>query len=743
MTAPLDLTGSTDRPLPFKMRPDLIFQQQTFQGIRNWVIKDPVAQRYYRFEDEEFSLLKMLDGQTSLRQMQQCFEQQFTWQRIQSRELHQLLGMLHRSALIVSDLPGQGALLYQRGQQRLRREAWERLANPLSIRLPVFDPDRLLTQVSPLVGWIFSRTAVAGVFLLVIGALLLIGIQFGQFQSRLPSFQDFFSSRNWIWLALALGLSKIIHELGHGLACKRFGGECHEMGVMFLVMTPCLYCNVSDAWMIPDKWRRAAVAAAGIYFELILASLATFAWWFTEPGLIHYLSICFMFVCSVSTLIFNANPLFKYDGYYVLSDLIEIPNLRQKAESYLRGWLGQVALGLPTSTTIMMPRGRRWFLASYAVAAACYRWIVTGSVLLFLYQVFRPYGLQVVGQLLIMASMYSLLIRPAWQLARFFHVPGRMNRVSRPRLIGSGLALIGLLIAICFVPLPHSVYCDLYLRAREGATVYVETPGVLQAIHVQPGDWVGADQPLVSLDNVQVRLELVRLTAQQEQLRTRYRSLLQRSFDDETAAAQLAETEQALTALHDQIERKQRAAERLVLAAPVAGCVLATPRVPPRDADQPELGGWQGTPLEPQNLLTFLEEGVPVCVIGHPQQLEAVLAIDQGDLEFVQLGQPVDLLLEPLPSRRFRSQLDQLSQTDMKVAPASLSSKGGGRIVTQTTADGQERPYRTTYQGSAPLDDLGELLYVGATGRARIHTGYQTLARRAWRYLLQTLNLDT
>jgi len=737
-----DFTCATERPLSLRMRPDLIVQQQTFQGTRNWVIKDPLAQKYYRFEDEEFSLLKMLDGQISLREMQQRFEKQFVPQRIPTTELQQLLGMLHRCALVVSDRPGQGVTLFERGQQRQRRETWQRFANPLSIRLPGVDPDRWLTRLLPFTGWLFSQLAVAAVFLLVLCAALLIGVQFDQFQSRLPSFQDFFASPNWIWLAIALAASKIVHELGHGLACKRFGGECHEMGVMLLIMTPCLYCNVSDAWMIPDKWRRAAVAAAGIYFELILASLATLTWWATEPGLIHYLSLSLMFVCSVSTLIFNANPLLKYDGYYILADLMEIPNLRQKAEMLLRGWLMRTVLGLPSSPATLMPRGRRWFLSSYAVAAAVYRWVITGSVLWFLYHVFRPYGLQVVGQMLILASFSALLVQPVWNLAQFLHVPGRMNRVNKPRVILTCTLVAGLIAAICFVPLPHSIHCDLYLRPRNAATVYVETPGMLKAIHVQPGDWVGADQPLVSLDNVQVRLELVRLTAQQDQLRTRYRSLLQRSFDDEAAAAQVAEAEQALTALNDQIARKQRAAERLVLAAPVQGCVIATPRVPTQDRAATELANWHGTPLDPHNLQAYLDEGVPICIIGHPQQLEAVLAIDQGDLEFVQSGQSVELLLEPLPGRRFRSELEQLSQTDMKVAPTSLSSKAGGRIVTRTAADGQEQPYRTTYQGSAPIDDPAGMLYVGATGQARIHTGYQTLARRAWRYLLQTFNLD-
>ena len=169
-----------------------------------------------------------------------------------------------------------------------------------------------------------------------LAAAALVFTHFDAFQARLPTFQQFFAGHNWLLLAAALAGAKVLHEFGHGLACKRFGGECHEMGVMLLVFTPCLYCNVTDSWMLPSKWRRAAIAAAGMYVELALAAGATFLWWFSNPGIVNSLSLNTMFICSVSTLAFNANPLLRYDGYYILSDLLEIHNLRQKADAVIR-----------------------------------------------------------------------------------------------------------------------------------------------------------------------------------------------------------------------------------------------------------------------------------------------------------------------------------------------------------------------------------------------------------------------
>ena len=200
-----------------------------------------------------------------------------------------------------------------------------------------------------------------------------------------------------MWLAITLCVTKILHEFGHGLSCKHFGGECHEIGVMFLVLTPCLYCNVSDSWMLPNRWHRAAIGAAGMYVELVLASICTFIWWFTEPGPLNYICLNVMFISSVSTVMFNANPLLRYDGYYILSDILEIPNLRQKASTILNRKLGKWCLGLEEPEDPFLPKRKQWLFATYTVASAIYRWVVTFSILYFLNKVFEPYGLKVLG----------------------------------------------------------------------------------------------------------------------------------------------------------------------------------------------------------------------------------------------------------------------------------------------------------------------------------------------------------
>ena len=223
------------------------------------------------------------------------------------------------------------------------------------------------------------------------------------------------AASNWPWLFLVLAATKVLHELGHALACRHFGGECHEIGVMLLVFVPCLYCNVSDSWMLPNKWRRIAVAAAGMYVELVLASIATLLWWFSAPGLFNAICLNTMLVCSLGTLLFNGNPLLRYDGYYILSDLIDVPNLGAESTAAVRRLAGRWFLGLDLADERMLPGRSSWLLALYAVASTAYRIVVIVAILWGLRELARPYQLEPLVALLACVIVAGMVA--PWSLA--------------------------------------------------------------------------------------------------------------------------------------------------------------------------------------------------------------------------------------------------------------------------------------------------------------------------------------
>jgi putative peptide zinc metalloprotease protein len=735
------LTSSTSRPVQLRMRPDLQVTRQSYQGREYWVIKDPLALKYFRFEDEEHALLSLLDGKSSLDQIRERFESQFAPQKISAAELHQLIGLLYRNGLLLSELPGQGDQLAERAATRDRQVLLGKLSNVLAMRFRGYDPDRLLTWLNRYLGWVFSLPALAAAILLMLSALLLIGAEFDVFRSRLPDFREFFAAKNWGWLALTLCVTKILHEIGHGLACKRFGGECHEMGLMLLVFTPCLYCNVTDSWMIPSRWRRAAVGAGGMYIELILASLATFLWWYTRPGIVNGLCLDVMFVCSVSTLIFNANPLMRYDGYYILSDLLEIPNLRQKAALVLQRKAASWVLGLPETPDPFLPRRRILLFALFSIASACYGWFVSLSIFWFLYRALEPWGLKVLGQGVACMMVVTLVILPAWRLAKFFYVPGRATKVKKFRaavILGlSAAALVGIL---C-VPLPYYVPCSFYVQPRGGTSVFVDVPGEVRQIHLQSGE-VHAGDPLLTLESIDALLSQRKLESEREQLAAQLDALRQRAHTDDTAHLELAEGKEALAAVDAQLARRRQEVQKLTIVAPVGGIVVPAPAKVPFASTHGTLATWSGRPLDLHNVGAHLEPSTLLCRIAQRGELEAILAISQDELEFVRPDQQVDLFLSADPTSKRLSRIEHISQQEMQAAPKNLTLKSGGDMATRTDETGMERPVDVTYQASAPLSDTSGLLFPGSTGHAKIHAGYQPLYRRLWRTACRTFHFQ-
>ncbi len=223
------LISSTSRPLRLRMRPDLSARQQRYHGRTFWVVKEPVGLNYFRFHEEEYAILCMLDGQASLEDIKERFEDEYMPQKITFPDLQQFVGMLHRSGLVISEAPGQGRQLRKRRDEKKRRELLGKFSNLFALRFRGVDPERFFDMIYPFVGWLFSPAVISFFMALALCALSLVVVEFDYFRSRLPTFHQFFGPHNWIWLGLTMAVVKVLHEFGHGLSCKHFGGECHEL----------------------------------------------------------------------------------------------------------------------------------------------------------------------------------------------------------------------------------------------------------------------------------------------------------------------------------------------------------------------------------------------------------------------------------------------------------------------------------------------------------------------------------
>ena len=724
------ITATEDRLIRVRRRHDVQVHESVYQGENSWVIKDPIALTYHRLKAPEIAVWNMLEGDVSLKQIQQHLQGLYPTKKIRLADLQGLLSSFHKSGLVIADTVGQGSQMLHRQRERKRRETRQRFSNILAIRFPGFDPERLLAWLHPYTSWLFSRWFRIVWCLLAVTAFIHVLAHFGELQSRLPALQQFFAFKNLLWLALVSSAVKIVHEFGHGLSCKHYGGECHEIGAMLLVLTPALYCDTSDSWVLPNKWHRAFIGAAGMYMEVLMASIATFVWWYTQPGLINFMALNVMFVCSVSTVLFNSNPLLRYDGYYILADILEIPNLSQKSRSAMLNILRTKCLGLrPISARQLPQRGHFWF-GLYSIASFVYRWFVLGMIMWFLYRFFAPYGLDVIGHGIIAMSIFGLVVTPLWQLGKFFSVPGRIREVKPIRLCITITVVASLLAAICFVPVPSHVYSSLVIRPDGGENIYVTSPGTLRKLFVTYGDPIEANTVLAKLENLDLETEVIRVRSELERKERYLDNLKARQGSDPSVDAMLPQTESVVNDLREQLKQLQSDVRRLELKSTISGTLFPPPNQNAQTADATSSRQWFGLPLETKNTGATLDVDTLIGTVGNPNQMKAVVMVDQRDISLIAPGNHVTIMLDEAGGKRLSGTIRDISQSAMKSPPPELTSVAGGDIATEADGMGSQRPLFVYYQVNVPIDDADFPLITGFRGRAKISIQRESIGKK-------------
>jgi putative peptide zinc metalloprotease protein len=573
-----------------RLRRDLAIEAQKYEGRTFHVVKDPVSLRYYRLKDNEYFLLQYLDGKHTLEDAQKEYEIRYRPDRLKLEDLEQFAQQLINAGLAQNESPRAGKQLYEQRAKRKRSEWMQTLTNILYIKIPVFDPDRTLTRMLRWVGWIFSLWFFALSVGLMVSAGLLILTHFETFRAKLPEQQVFFRFQTVVYMWAALGVVKVIHEFGHGLSCKVFGGEVHEMGALLLCLSPALYCNVSDAWTLPNKWHRIIISAAGIYVELVIAAIATFVWWnsATQPFL-NNLALSLIVVCSVSTVVFNANPLMRYDGYYVLADWLEIPNLRERSNRFLKNLVLEHCLGIEVVPEPYMVLWRRILFVSYAIGSYIYRWVVTFAILWFLDSFLRPHKLETISRMLALGAAASMAGWPLYRLGKAIYRRGRLPDMKKWRVAVSASVLTVIILFACFVPLPLSrIRGQALVEADRAASgkLYVHHDGILIKLNVRPGDQVNKDDVLAVFEDRELDAELRKAVIERDHS-AEHISILgekKRQLKDDAEKGKVDEEISKAGSKQRDAEARVKALEKikendLILIAPCSGTIGVSPSV--------------------------------------------------------------------------------------------------------------------------------------------------------------------
>ncbi|MCA9174684.1 MAG: hypothetical protein KDB14_09365, partial [Planctomycetales bacterium] len=327
---------------------------------------------FFRVGYAEYVFLSLLDGRHSVAQATTLAVRTLGAKALSQRQAVQTADWALRQRLVQPAGIGEGLAEPEKpGTSR-----WQKY-NPFWLKLPLGSPDRLLSALTPLVGWLFSPIAtLLGCAFMLWGAMTLLShsAEFG------ASAATVLAPNNWLWLAAAWVVLKLVHELGHGLACKWHGGEVRDVGVIFVLFAPLAYVDVTSCWRFPNRWQRIHVAAAGMYVELLLASLAAILWTQTDSVATRHLLHNVVIMASLSTLLFNANPLMRFDGYYILSDLLGAPNLAEEGSRAVSGGAAWLFFGKPLSSPRQLG-ARPWLIRIYGLLSLGWRVLVCASLL--------------------------------------------------------------------------------------------------------------------------------------------------------------------------------------------------------------------------------------------------------------------------------------------------------------------------------------------------------------------------
>ena len=543
-----------------KLRGDLIFTPHTSGGQVYYVVEDLLNSRFFRIGHAESTFLSLLDGRTSIQEALSQLSSVLPAHRLSESDAAGLCRWLIQMDLAHTGASSQPSRLADRARhmdQRQRLAGW----NPLVFRLPIVRPDRWFASIVPLVGWLFRPLAVAAWLSVVIfGAYTLLA----NWERFTASSRGVFAPDNWLWLVVCWVGLKLVHESAHGVACKRHGGDVRELGILFILFAPLAYVDVTSSWRFRSRWQRIQVAAAGMYVEMLLAAVAAVVWSLSGSSWLENLCFNVIVMATVGTVLFNANPLMKFDGYYILSDGLGMPNLYVNGQLFLRYWARRYLLGIPAALPAWT-HGQRTVIGIYGVASFLWRIVVCTSLTIAAVTLFHGAG--IVLACLALVLWFGL---PVFRFAKYFFFgrPGEQPcRVHFLATAGTatavGAAILGL------VPWPGARHAPAVVEYAPHTVVRADSAGFVREIHVQSSQQVRQGQLLVVLENRELSRELADLefAIRQSEIRGR-----QHEQQGELAAEQ-AEQERR-EALRSQLAEKRARHEQLAVRAPRRGKIV-------------------------------------------------------------------------------------------------------------------------------------------------------------------------
>ena len=647
---------------------DVNVHRHVYRGIPCYVLQRSSTVAYCRVDQHVYELISHLDGRTSVGELwERAIESQGTDAPNQS-DLIGLLAQLHEAELLTVDRTLNAEQLFSLGKDKERSETQQRYLNPLYLRFTLFDPDRLLTTLSSLLGGLFSRSGFVVWLLLIVFSLTQVLPRSTELASEISSF-DFMSPLHAGLFFVLYPLLKLFHELAHGVVVKRNGGEVHELGIALMVLLPIPYVDASSAAVFPDKYSRIFVGAAGIFLELTLAAVGALVWAVSVSGPVHDVALMVMLVSGLSTVIFNANPLLKFDGYYILADAIEIPNLSDRARTYLLALGKKHFFGLSVDGLHTNDVAEGIWLAAYGLLSSVYRLVL---MLTIAYLLSEQYFF--VGVLLALWALFNSIALPLWRFTLFLLV---QTRDATPRVLLVTTLFASLIASgVFWLQLPTSTVVKGVVWLPDNAIVRTTHHCEVTQKLVANNQMVEPGTPLIRCEDPALATEAKVLQAQVDALQA------ERAGVDPSDRVRLDVMRNEVKTAEAELQLVQEQLNEQLVTADFAGRFVR--------ADETMLIG------------RFLDRGEIAAYIVPPEQRTVRLALGQseiGDINNTLQAVQIQFTAGHHEQRSYASSISRLTpKASLQVPSPALTSIGGGDLAADPQKDG--------YQVLEPVFDL-------------------------------------
>jgi putative peptide zinc metalloprotease protein len=600
----------------------------------------------------------------------------------------------------------------------------------LTIRWRGFDPTLLLKACYPWVSWFFTRSAVCMAVLLMLVALITVLLRRDQLLLELPNLSSLLTLQNLLGITLAFVLVRLLHELGHAFTCHHFGGECHELGVFFILFIPVLYCDVSDSWRQSQRLPRLLVAGAGIYTELCIAAVCGLLWACSAPGLLHSLFLNAMLVCSLNTLLINGNPLVRYDGYFVLSDLLGIPNLWSLSRSAAGAVMQRVILGGQLAWQDYGSRMGFAGLTCFGIASFCYRIGLLMTLLTFMHRTLGPLGLQFAAFVPAAGGLLSGLIAVLRRIRS-----ACMEIDGRPRAVAGLLLTGGIALLLLVVPVSLPVYAPCVLTPGVASPVYAAVNGRLLKV-AEMGTVVRRGDVIAELANDELELDLAKATGLLRERETALRSVRMRALSGGVAAEAIPVAEQAVASAADHLNSLQQQKLLLIVRSPDDGVILPPRNLPRIDGAPDTYTSWSSQALQQSAVGAWLDAQTLLCWIGDSEMLRVDACVEQTVITRIADSGDCRVRFVGAPGTAVPGQLESFSSEPLRTVDREL-------LVHQlVAADSTQswKPQRTMFlvRLSPKAKNSWGTVSVYSAGIARLPGRPVSIASLAWRLLRTT-----